>query len=248
MMGQETPQQSKLFYTDFNLESRVRSDHPLRKIGERIDFDFCYELVADCYGKNGHVSLPPPVLLKLMLLLIFYNVRSERELMQTLPERLDWLWFLGYDLDSSIPHHSVLSKARARWGEAVFREFFERIVWQCVEAGLVDGDKIFIDSSLIEANASCNSVINTKSLKCLLNKRYLEMKSRLTDIQEDPKNHRRYNKVNKTHISTTDLDAGIVKYGRPKLYYKTHRAVEGRSEIITAVEVTAGDINENHCS
>ncbi len=45
-----------------------------------------------------------------MLLLVLYNVRSERELMQTLPERLDWLWFLGYDLDSELPHHSVLSK------------------------------------------------------------------------------------------------------------------------------------------
>jgi hypothetical protein len=52
----------------------------------------------------------------MMLLLILYNVRSERELMVTIPERLDWLWFLGYDLDDEIPDNSVLSKARARWG------------------------------------------------------------------------------------------------------------------------------------
>ena len=26
--------------------------------------------------------------------------------------RLDWLWFLGYDIDSEVPDHSVLSKAR----------------------------------------------------------------------------------------------------------------------------------------
>jgi transposase len=45
----------------------------------------------------------PPVILKLMLLLVLYNVRSERDLMATLPERLDWLWFLGWDLDSEIP-------------------------------------------------------------------------------------------------------------------------------------------------
>ena len=49
-----------------------------------------------------NVSVPPPVILKLMLLLVFYNVRSERELMDTLPERIDWLWFLDYDLDSNI--------------------------------------------------------------------------------------------------------------------------------------------------
>jgi IS5 family transposase len=73
-----------------------------------------------------------------MLLLVPYNVRSERELMDTLGERLDWLWFLGFDLDTEIPNHIVLSKARRRWGEEAFRSFYERVVWQCVESGLVD--------------------------------------------------------------------------------------------------------------
>jgi transposase len=81
------------------------------------------------------------MILKLMLVLVLYNVRSERELMATLPERLDWLWFLGLELDSEIPDHSVLSKARRRWGVELFRSFFERIVWQCVEGGLVDGKR-----------------------------------------------------------------------------------------------------------
>ena len=95
---------------------------------------------------------PPPVILKLMILLTFYNVRSERELMDTLPERLDWLWFLGYDLDSEVPHHSVLSKARRRWGAGLFQTFFERIVLQCVEAGLVEGKKLFVDASLVDGH------------------------------------------------------------------------------------------------
>jgi transposase len=77
----------------------------------------------------------------MMLLLILYNVRSERELMATICERLDWLWFLGYDLDDEIPNHSVLSKARARWGVEAFKAFFEAIVWQCNQAGLIDGCK-----------------------------------------------------------------------------------------------------------
>jgi len=114
-----------------------------------------------------------------MLLLVFYNVRSERELMDTLPERLDWLWFLGYDLDSEIPDHSVLSKARKRWGPEVFRSFFERIVLQCVEAGLVDGKKIFLDASLVEADASNDSVLDMKNLKSQLHQRYQELEARL---------------------------------------------------------------------
>ena len=142
MMGRYKGKQERLFYYNFCLEDRVRSDHQLRKVAGLIDFDFIYGEVKDKYGANGNVSVSPPVILKLMLLLVFYNVRSERELMNTLPERLDWLWFLGYDLDSDIPDHSVLSKARKRWGVEAFKTFFERIVWQCVEAELVDGKKI----------------------------------------------------------------------------------------------------------
>lgn len=133
MMGHQPPLQAQLFYTGFNLETRVLTDHPLRSIASRIDFDFSYDEVAGRYGDNGNVSVPPPVILKLMLLLVFYNVRSERELMSTLPERLDWLWFLGYDLNTPIPDHGVLSKARRRWGVALFKGFLERIVWACVE-------------------------------------------------------------------------------------------------------------------
>jgi len=114
MMGRQDEPQGKLFTVGISLEKRVRKDHLLRRIAEAVDFEFIYDEVAEKYGRRGNVSVPPPVLLKLMLLLALYNVRSERELMSALPERLDWLWFLGYDLDSEIPNHSVLSKARRR--------------------------------------------------------------------------------------------------------------------------------------
>ena len=243
MMGLEEPTQNKLFYTDFHLENRVRQNHPLRKITKTIDFNFASDAVADYYGKNGNVSIPPTIILKLMFLLVFYNVRSERELISTLPERLDWLWFLGYDLDSSIPNHSVLSKARTRWGSQVFQLFFERIVFQCVEAGLVDGNKIFMDSSLIDANASMNSIIDKHSLKTQVNKRYKELESRLDDIQAK-ENDRAHRKINNRYVSTTDPEAGLYGKGKSKLCYKTHRVVEERSEVITAVDITSGDVNE----
>jgi transposase len=246
-MGQQEGFQSKLFYHQINLEQRVPPNHTLRKIQEKIDFDFIYGEVRDTYGDNGNVSIPPPVILKMMLLLVFYNVRSERELMETIPLRLDWLWFLGYDLDSEVPNHSVLSKARARWGMEAFRGFFERVVWQCVEAGLVDGRKIFIDSSLVDANASNNSVIDTHSLKIHLRENYRKLEARLEEVEEERRDaSRRYEKKNSRYMSTTDPDAAIVNRGKPKLTYQVHRAVDGRSEVITATETTVGDVNEAH--
>jgi transposase len=253
MMGFEEPPQEKLFYAHINLDQRIRPNHPLRKIAQSIDFEFVYKEVEARYGAKGNVSVPPPVILKLMLLLVFYNVRSERELMQTLPERLDWLWFLGYNLDSPIPDHSVLSKARRRWGVAVFKSLFERVVWQCVEAGLVDGSKIFVDASLIEADAANASVIDTQSLKGQLSRRYRELEARLSDQEKadpdeqgPPAGGRPHREVNSRFVSTTDPDAAIVRQGKPKLYYQTHRAVDARSEVITAAEVTPGDVNEAH--
>jgi len=246
MMGHEGGFQSKLFYHQISLEQRVPKHHILRKIQEQIDFDFIYHEVKDYYGDNGNISIPPPVILKMMLLLVLYNVRSERELMETIPMRLDWLWFLGYDIDSEVADHSVLSKARARWGVEAFRGFFERIVWQCVEAELVDGRKIFVDSSLVDADASNNSVIDTRSLKVQLQEGYKKLEARLEEKSESRESSRRYVKENSRYISTTDPDASIVNRGKPQLSYQVHRAVDGKSEVITATETTSGDVNEAH--
>ncbi|CAB1056295.1 hypothetical protein D1BOALGB6SA_1031, partial [Olavius sp. associated proteobacterium Delta 1] len=53
MMGRQSRVQSKLFYTAFNLEQRVRKNHILRKVKRHIDFDFIYNEVKDTYGING---------------------------------------------------------------------------------------------------------------------------------------------------------------------------------------------------
>lgn len=236
MMGQENNQQ-KLFYYNLRLEERVPQNHILRKIKALIDFNFIYQEVQDCYGDKGNVSVPPPVILKMMLLLMLYNVRSERELMHTIPLRLDWLWFLGYDLDHEIPNHSVLSKARIRWGVETFRSFFERIVWQCVEAGLVDGSKLFIDSSLIDANASNNSVVDKQCVIRNINKSCHALEDRLEEALLE-----KTTPANSRYQSTTDPDAAVTRHGkgRSKLRYKTHRGVDPAHEVITATMVTDG--------
>jgi transposase len=251
MMGRQPKVQNKLFYTAINLDQRVRQNHILRKIKRNIDFDFIYNQVKDTYGINGNESVAPPIILKMMLLLIFYNVRSERELVATIPERIDWLWFLDYDLDDDIPNHSVLSKARARWGADAFKAFFERIVWQCVQAGLVDGRKLFMDSSMVQADASNNSVVNKESLKRYLNKSYQILESRLEQEQQScgSDEHSKSGAANRKYISTTDPDASVTRRGKgkSKLKYQVHRGVDPKCEVITATEVTPGEVHESHC-
>jgi hypothetical protein len=43
-----------------------------------VDFDFIYQEVGSRYDINGNVSVAPPTIIKMMLLLILYNVRPER--------------------------------------------------------------------------------------------------------------------------------------------------------------------------
>lgn len=164
MMGERDPP-APLWNYRVNLDKRVRSDHPLRRINGVLELGFVRQAIAHTYGRRGNKSVPPEVIMRMMLLLFLEDIKSERELMRIIPERLDYLWFLGYGLDDEIPDHSVLSKARKRWGQEVFISLFSRVVHQCVEAGLVEGSKIHVDSSLVDADASLRSV---KALSRLL--------------------------------------------------------------------------------
>jgi transposase len=157
MMG-EGDRQTPMWSYRVNLDKRVRSDHPLRRINAVLDLGFVRGQVAHTYGRRGNKSVPPEVILRMMLLLFLDDIKSERELMRIIPERLDYLWLVGYGLDDQIPDHSVLSKARKRWGKEVFVSLFSRVVQQCVEAGLVEGRKIHVDASLVDANAALSSV------------------------------------------------------------------------------------------
>jgi len=243
MMGRHEGQK-ELFSYQVDLDRRVRGDHPLRAIRSAIDFSFVRQEVASCYGYNGNESVDPEVILKLMFLLFYDNVRSERELLRMLPERLDYLWFLGFGLDDEIPDHSVLSKARARWGQAVFESLFVRTVQQCVAAGLVDGSKLHLDGSLVDAHVSKDSVVRScPELIAALKRAYAVEERKLAGSLGDPS----YQPVNQTLCSATDPDAPCIrhKYGgesRPR--YKHHRAVDDRCGVITAVVTTAGDVPE----
>jgi hypothetical protein len=111
---------------------------------------------------------------------------------------------------------------------------------------LVDGSKIFVDASFVDADASNNSVVDTQSLEIRLRRIYEKLEGRLAEPRESTDNWRTYDKKNNRYISTTDPDAAIVNRGKPKLCYQVHRAVDGKAEIITATETTVGDVNEAH--
>jgi transposase len=262
MMG-EGDRQAPMWSYRVNLDKRVRSDHPLRRINEVLDLSFVRGQVAHTYGRRGNKSVPPEIILRMMLLLFLDDIKSERELMRIIPERLDYLWFLGYGLDNEIPDHSVLSKARKRWDKEVFLSLFSRAVHQCVEAGLVGGSKIHVDASLVDANASLKSVkpLEPEVIRAIEQTAREQLhKLDEQDKEEDDQSPSgpgaggpstqspsgRFYKANRQFRSTSDPDATLVRQGglRSRPRYKSHRVVDDAHEIITAVETTTGAIDE----
>jgi transposase len=115
--------------------------------------------VGPLYAKGGRPSVDPVVFFKLQLVMFFEDLRSERQLMSVVADRLSLRWYLGYDLFEPLPDHSSLTRIRERYGLLVFPRFFERIVEECIEAGLVRGEELFFDATKVEANASMESRI-----------------------------------------------------------------------------------------
>jgi transposase len=236
MMGKPKQTEPKLFYHGLSLEQRIPKDDPLRQIKKLVDFTFIRSHVADLYGQNGNPSVDPVVILKLMFLLFYENIKSERALMRKLPLRMDWLWFCDYDLDEETPDHSVLSKARRRWGSQVFETFFMNILEQCIAAGLVDGETIYIDSSTINANADIDKA------RPQLRKISQEIVERLDELDEDGDIPQTLEK----RVNPVDPDARIgKKYNESTLGYKDHRVVDDQQGIITSTITTPANTRDD---
>jgi len=141
-----------------SLEQLVPADHFYRHLEAKLDLSFVREWTYELYAERGRPSIDPVVFFKLQLILFFEGLRSERQLMQVVADRLSLRWYLGYDLSEPLPDHSSLTRIRARYGLKIFHRFFETIVEQCIAAGLVWGQEFYIDATKVAANAALDSL------------------------------------------------------------------------------------------
>src|ERR671932_2837211 len=141
------------------LEDLVPKNHFYRHVDQKLDLSFVRDLVRTCYAASGRPSVDPVVFFKLQLVMFFEGIRSERQLMDVAADRLSLRWYLGYGPHEALPDHSSLTKIRDRYGVSIFRRFFDRIVEQCQQAGLVWGKELYFDSTQVEANADRDKML-----------------------------------------------------------------------------------------
>src|SRR5438105_10393731 len=156
MMGMKQRSFAPLIHV--SLEELVPQDHFYQHLERTLDLSFVRQFVQETYASKGRPSVDPVVFFKLQLVMFFEGIRSERQLMRHAADRLSIRWYLGYDLGEPLPDHSSLTRIRERYGVEVFRRFFEWIVQQCQDEGLVWGKELYVDATKVNANASMESV------------------------------------------------------------------------------------------
>lgn len=247
--------QEKLF-TSFQLSDRVPTDNIYRKISQVVDFQPLYKITSLYYGKEGQPSIDPVVFFKLMLVGYLENISSDRRIIQTASMRLDVLFFIGYDLDEPLPWHSTLSRTRQLYGQEVFVSLFQEVLKQCIGKGMLSGRRQAIDSMLVKANASMDSLVEKDILSDVAAySKELESNEEGLESKEvkfpQPKNVERKQKGrnNKTHYSPTDPDAKIsTKPGKLyQLNFLGQVSVDTGSHVITHIQAFNADKRDSQC-
>ena len=243
MMGQHDRSESLFYY--FRIEDQVPENHLLRLIDRHVSFDFVREKLRQSYSETGRPSIDPEVLLRILLLGYLYGITSERKLLEELRMHLAWRWFTGLGFDQEIPHHSTFSKNRhGRFQESnLFQELFERIVEQCIQAGLVQGAQMSVDGSFIQADADHHSRIPREQLAEAAKANYGARKY-LEELEQENGEGESVHQQDK--VSTTDPDATYMTKGNraAELGYFDNYLIDNDSCVIVGVQATAARLSQ----
>ncbi len=192
----------------------------------------------------------------MLLVGYLFDIRSERKLVEEISLNLAYRWYIGYDLDEVVPGHSIFSKARVRFGKELFLKIFENILIKCIEMGLVSKEGVLIDSTIVKADASIQSLVEVnispeqywkqldkgKKPKKILAGDFFTGE---VDKNKIGKRRRDTNRVSIKKKSTTDPDATL--FYRPgagsHLSYKAHFATDTNG-IITAVSASPSSLHD----
>ena len=232
MRGDDLHQDGMFSY--ISPERRVPQDHPLRPIRKMVD-QILVELsprFKKLYSNTGRPSIAPEKLLRALLLQILYSVRSERMLMEQLDYNMLFRWFVGLSMDDEVWDATTFSKNRERLLKGDIAEsFFQRVLDQAREYGLLSDEHFTVDGTLVEAAASLKSFKKTGG----------EDQHPPDDPGNPTVNFHGEKRSNKTHQSTTDGDALLCRRGtgkEAKLSYAGHLLMENRNGLAVNAEAT----------
>jgi transposase len=214
---------------------RVPKDHPIRRIKEIADAELgrLSPVFDRMYADQGRPSIPPEALLKACLLIALYSVRSERQFCERLQYDLLFRFFLDMGIEEDAFDASTFAKNKERLlCSEVARLFFDGVVRQARERRLMSVDHFTVDGTLIEAWASLKS-FRPKGEKP-------EDRPPTDDPSNPTVDFHGERRSNKTHASTTDPEARLMRKGsgkEAKLCFSGHVLMENRNGFCVDISV-----------
>jgi len=236
MRGRKSDQPQMFFTID--VEARIRRDHPLRSLKRTID-EILHELgprFDAAYSQTGRPGVPPERLLKALLLMTLYSVRSERQLVERIDTDLLFRWFLDLSPEEQVFDATAFTHNRPRLdAHGLTAAFFEAVLTRAIQAGLCSDEHFSVDGSLIESYASIKSFRpfgepqdeggDTNSFK---------PRNASVDFHGEKK-------TNQTHVCRTDPEARLYRKSSAhpsQLCYMGHALTENRHGLVLGVTVT----------
>ena len=142
------------------LDDLVPADDVLRRIEPLVDWGQVRRTAEPFYSDLGRPGVDPVVLVKVFLVAAVRGLGSVRETLRVGQVDLSIRRFLGYGLTEPLPHHATLSYAQCvRFASSsVFEQLFTQVLASCREAGLLDGGRLVVDATHVEANAALSSL------------------------------------------------------------------------------------------
>jgi transposase len=103
------------------IDCMLPKSHILLDIKKLVDFSFVTEEVKDLYSDTGRGSIDPMRMFKILFLMFFYNIPSEREIVEHVQVNVLYRYFCDINLDETIPDHSSFTIFRQRLGKDRFK-------------------------------------------------------------------------------------------------------------------------------
>lgn len=231
-----TPEKQAMMLSLISPEQRVPKDHPIRRIKVMADQELkkLSPVFNQMYSRTGRPSIPPETLLKSILLIALFSVRSERQFCEQLGYNLLFRWFLDMDMVEESFDATVFTKNRERLMEhEVGRLFFDAVVRQARSAGLMSDDHFTVDGALIEAWASLKS-FRPKGEGPVDRSSDGDPGNPTVDFHGEKRS-------NQTHESRTDPESRLMRKGKgkeAKLCYGAHALMENRNGLLVDIQVT----------
>jgi transposase len=253
-MGTRQAQQKQEEIWIANVELARSPGHPFyQRLNELLDeekFDaFVEGLCGKFYApKMGRPGLAPGIYFRSLLIGYFEGIDSERGIAWRLADSLALRQFVRIGITEQTPDHSTISRTRRLIDVETHRAVFGWVLGLLATRGLIQGKRVGIDATTLEASAAMRSIVRRDTgesyeefLTGLAKASGIATPTREQLARLDRKRKKRTS--NKEWMSTTDADARITKMkdGRTHLAHKAEHAVDLDTGAVVAVTLQEAD-------